>query len=59
MCSIDLTTPNCDLHLLNFPSQSRRTTLRTKKGQIPFYLNREPCGTEYYINSSKIKLNSS
>lgn len=58
MCTIGLTTPNCDLHLLNFPSQSRQTTLLTKKGQIPFYLNREPCGTEC-INSSKIKLNSS
>lgn len=58
MCSIDLTTPNCDLHLLNFPSQSRQTTLLTKKEKIPFCLNREPCGTEC-INSSKIKLNSS
>lgn len=41
MCSIDLTTPNCDLHLLNFPSQSRQTTLLTKKEKIPFSLNRE------------------
>ena len=59
MCSINLTAPNCDLHLLNFPSQSRQTTLVIKKKKkIPFCLNREPCGTEG-INSSKIKMNSS